>query len=76
VSRPAYFVVTRWHGVETPAIYWDELPRHQLLNLVYVLRLDTLPNAESIMQQSVTELYAGYRRLASRGKLPPSLQLR
>jgi hypothetical protein len=69
--RPAYFVIVNRNGRECPAVYWDELPRGTIRNRIYVLRLDTLPNAEEILAKPVTELYAMYQRLARRGKLPP-----
>ena len=70
MSRPAFFVVMRRNGIEMPAIYWDELPRQYLHELVYVLRLDAQPNAEALTAMSVIKLFEMYQRLAKRGKLP------
>lgn len=68
---PAYFVVTRQLGRETPAIYWDELPRSPLRNLVYVQRLDLFPNAAELVASPLADLFAVYQHLKRRGKLPP-----
>lgn len=69
--RPAYFVVTRQLGRETPAIYWDELPRSPLRNLVYVQRLDLFPNAAELVEAPLDRLFAVFLRLRRMGKLPP-----
>ena len=69
--RPAYFVVQRVMGRETPAIYWDELPREPIRNLVYVTRLDVLPGAKSLSGEPLTWLYRLFCQLRRQGKLPP-----
>jgi hypothetical protein len=70
--RPAYFTVALDHtGRETPAIYWDELPRAGIRRLVYVVRLDVLPNAEAQINAPISRLFEVYLRLKRMGKLPP-----
>jgi hypothetical protein len=69
--RPAYFVVQRRFGHEQPAIYWDDLPRSPLPGLVYVVRLDQLPNAEANCAAPLSKLYEVFCRLRPLGKLPP-----
>ena len=71
MSRPAYFTVALVLGRETPAIWWDELPRAPIRNLVYVLRLDTLPNGETLAGAPLAQLYSVFCHLRKRGKLPP-----
>jgi hypothetical protein len=71
MSEPAYFVVAKRHGVERVAIYHDELPRATIRNMVYVVRLDTLPNGHDLVRAPTGQLYAVYCRLRDRGKLPP-----
>lgn len=70
-ERPAYFVVQKFAGLERPAIYWDELPREPLRNLVYVVRLDQLPGATSLTGQPTTWLYRVFCHLRRKGMLPP-----
>jgi hypothetical protein len=71
-DRPAYFIVQRINGGgEVPAIYWDELPRAPLRNLIYIQRLDLFPNGAALVRASLNDLYAVYRMLKARGKLPP-----
>lgn len=71
-DRPAYFVITRGElAREIPAIYWDELPKAPIRNLIYVVRLDTFPNGHKLLQASLAQLYATYVQLKERGKLPP-----
>lgn len=70
-ERPAYFVVQKIAGLERPAIYWDELPREPLRNLVYVVRLDQLPGAASLTGQPTTWLYRVFCHLRRQGTLPP-----
>lgn len=70
--RPAYFVVRRtYHGREVPEIFWDELPRTPLRHLVYIVRLDQLPNAEVLVSSTLNQLFAHYQHLKASGKLPP-----
>lgn len=70
--RPAYFVVRRTpHGREVPEIFWDELPRSPPRNLVYIVRLDQLPNADVLVSSSLHELFCHYQHLKASGKLPP-----
>jgi hypothetical protein len=71
MTRPAYFVVAKRHGQECPAVYYDELPRQPIRNLVFVVRLDQLPNGHDLVRASTGDLYAVYCRLRDRGKLPP-----
>ena len=70
-ERAAYFVVSRSMGREVPAIFWDELPREPIRNLIYVVRLDQLPNAADLLRASLGQLFAVYQHLLKRGKLPP-----
>jgi hypothetical protein len=69
-NRPAYFVVAKRHGVEYACIVWDELPRAPIPNLVYLARLDTMPNADALGKLSTDQLLTLYRRLRNRGNLP------
>lgn len=70
--RPCYFVVTKGIAGEVPSKYWDELPRAPIRNLVYVVRLDLLPNGEDMCRAPLVDLFAAvYRHLKKRGKLPP-----
>lgn len=72
--RPAYFVVRRHQGQEIPEIYWDELPRpevRRLWDLVYILRLDEQPDAETVVNAPLGKLFATFQMLRRRGKLPP-----
>ena len=71
MSRPAYFVVARRDGREVPAIYWDELPQQPIRNLVYLVRLDVLPNGPALVAAPLADLYAVFCHLRKRGKLPP-----
>jgi hypothetical protein len=74
-DRPAYFVVTRINGGgEVPAIFWDELPKAPIRNLVYVQRLDLFPNAAALVNAPLSQLFAVYEFLKARGKLPPRWQ--
>ena len=70
-GRACYFTVERHMGKERPQLYWDELPRAPIRNLVYVLRLDTLPNGERMTRAQLSALYAVFCRLREQGKLPP-----
>lgn len=70
-DRPAYFVVRRLYGRETPEIYWDYLPRESLRALVYVVRLDQLPGAETLVRTPLHRLFSLYKRLKAIGQLPP-----
>lgn len=72
--RPAYFVVSRELGRETPIIYWDELPKAPIRNLVYVQRLDQFPNGADLVRAPLANLFAVYQLLKKRGKLPPQWQ--
>jgi hypothetical protein len=70
--RPAYFTVALDQtGREAPAIYWDELPRAGIRRLVYVVRLDLLPNPEAQTSAPISRLFEVYLRLKRIGKLPP-----
>ena len=69
--RPCFFTVQVILGREVPLIYWDELPRTPIRNLVYVVRLDEMPHAERLCNSSLSQLYAVYRHLKQRGQLPP-----
>jgi hypothetical protein len=72
--RPAYFVVVLdFFGRETPAIFWDEPPR-AIRRMVYIVRLDQFPNGERLVKASLPQLFAVYRALKARGKLPPRWQ--
>jgi hypothetical protein len=71
MSEAVYFVIAKRHGVEHAALFHDELPRQPIRNLVYVLRLDQLPNSHDLVCASTGQLYAVYCRLRDRGKLPP-----
>jgi hypothetical protein len=70
-ARPAFFIVTRQYGRETPAIFWDELPRAPIRNLVYVQRLDLFPNGADLVRAPLAQLFAVYQHLKAREKLPP-----
>jgi hypothetical protein len=73
-DRAAFFVVALdLAGRETPAIYWDELPRTPIRRMTYVVRLDQLPNAEALglCHANLWELFKVYRHMKARGKLPP-----
>ena len=73
-DRPAYFVVRRHQGQEIPEIYWDELPRaehRRLWDLVYILRLDEQPNAATLVNAPLEKLFATFKMMRMRGKLPP-----
>jgi hypothetical protein len=73
--RPAYFVVQRINGGgEVPAIFWDELPRQPIRNLVYVQRLDLFPNGAALVNAPLSQLFEVYQFLKARGKLPPRWQ--
>jgi len=75
---PIYFVVVNRMGRESCSLYHDWLPAWMTgknakeLGLLYVLRLDTLPNADHWLAQSLTELTNTYFRLKKAGKLPSS----
>lgn len=69
--RAAYFTVALVLGREVPAIWWDELPRAPIRDLVYVVRLDQLPHGEALCAAPLCDLYAVYCHLKKRGKLPP-----
>lgn len=69
--RPAYFVIRRLYGRETPEIYWDYLPRESLRAVVYITRLDQLPFAETLIRLPLERLYAMYCDAKVKGKLPP-----
>lgn len=69
--RAAYFTVSRRLGREQPAIWWDELPRMPIRDLVYVIRLDQFPNADQLVTASLDQLYAVFCALRKKGKLPP-----
>ena len=71
MSRPAYFVVSLVDGREVPAIWWDELPRLPIRNLIYVVRPDVLPNGAALCAASLGQLYDVFCHLRKRGKLPP-----
>ena len=73
-GRAAYFTVSRVMGREVPAIFWDELPRTPIPNLVYVTRLDQLPNGSLLIHRPLKDLYSVYQHLQRRGKLPPRWQ--
>ncbi len=66
-----YFVVAKRHGVEHAMIYHEELPTKPIRNLVYIVRLDTLPNGHDMVRASTNQLYLVYCHLRNRGKLPP-----
>jgi hypothetical protein len=74
MSRPAFFVVAKRNGEEHATLYWDELPRAAIRDLVYVVRLDTLATGDELVTLPLSRLYALYRRLAQNGKLPPSYE--
>jgi hypothetical protein len=73
---PLYFVVWRRAGAETPSLYHDHLPgwihgKHAAARgLVYMLRLDTLPDAERWVAMGLDELWRHYCRLRDKGRLP------
>lgn len=72
-SSPTYFAVVRLNGVETPCLYYDYLPAG-LANdpqLVYLLRLDTLPLASRWTSLDNRELMAAFQRLRAANRLPP-----
>jgi hypothetical protein len=71
MTRPTYFVVAKRHGIEHAEVYFDELPRAPIRGLVYVVRLDQLPDAERWLRLPVRALYRTYHALAERGTLPP-----
>jgi len=70
LTRPAFFVVTNTHGRDSPAIYWDEMPRSRPRDVVYVMRLDEQPNGEELVAMPLFQLLTLYQRLKKRGKLP------
>jgi hypothetical protein len=70
-DRPAYFCVRRLYGREVPEIYWDYLPRTPLRSLIYIVRLDQLPGADTLTRTPLQQLYTIYQRLKALGKLPP-----
>jgi hypothetical protein len=75
---PVYFVVVNRMGAEKCALYHDWLPAWMTsknareLGLSYILRLDTLPNADYWLSQSLTQLTDTYFRLKKDGRLPVS----
>lgn len=71
MTRPCYFVVQRIMGLEMATLYWDEPPRSPIHNLVYIVRLDTLPNGHALVDAGLTKLFSVYQRLKASGKLPP-----
>lgn len=71
VMRPAYFVVYRVLGREVPAIFWDELPKEPVRQMIYVTRLDELPNGAALVEQRLSVLYRVFCDLRQAGKLPP-----
>lgn len=71
MTRPCYFAVQRIMGLEMPTLYWDEPPRSPIRNLVYIVRLDTLPNGHALVEAGLTKLFTVYQRLKASGKLPP-----
>ena len=71
IDRAAYFTVERIMGREVPVIYWDELPRAPIRNLVYIVRLDSFPNSAQLCEASLEQLFAVFCHLRNRGKLPP-----
>ena len=71
-ERACFFTVERIQGREVPHLYWDELPhRRPIRNLVYVVRLDQLPNGSLMIHRPLKDLYSVYQHLQRRGKLPP-----
>jgi hypothetical protein len=71
MPRPCYFVVAQWLGREVPQLFWDELPREPVRNMIYVMRLDQHPDAERLCATDVAQLYDTFCHLRHAGKLPP-----
>lgn len=75
-SEATVFAVVLRNGIEEPALFHDYVPAiltasdTRKLGVVYVLRLDRLPDAERWLQLSLSELFAVYRRLKAAGRLP------
>jgi hypothetical protein len=78
MTEPVYFLVTRRHGEEKFSLCYERIPtaysghRARDNGLVYVLRLDTLPEGERWMARPLSELAAQYAWLKVRGRLPAS----
>jgi hypothetical protein len=80
MADPIYFVVERRHGKEMPSIIHDVIPKYltrkvtpfEQSPIIYIIRLDTLPNSEWWLSLSLTELYYYYKNLRNQNKLPSS----
>jgi hypothetical protein len=76
MSEPVTFVVETRHGRESASIVYGQLPEHLRAKgsnqLVWVWRLDKLPNGEALQQMPIGDLYDQFVRMREQGKLPPS----
>lgn len=73
MSERVYFGVIRWNGAEQPRLFFDIVPndlQRRGSPLVYCTRLDNMPNGEQMITAPLAYLFAVYRRLRDRGKLP------
>lgn len=76
--EPIYFVVERRHGKEVPSICYERMTSYltrkvtpfEQSPIVYVLRIDKLPNAEWWLLQPLDVLYTYYKALRKANKLP------
>ena len=81
-TEPVFFVVERTADGEIPSLCYDVLPSRMTRRIpqgsaeqspmIYVLRLDRLPDAERWQAMSLADLYSRYCELRDAGKLPPS----
>lgn len=78
MAEAVYFAVERTPTGERPALYHDHLPRRlsattaQRDGLIYVVRMDTLPNGARWCAMSLADLYAAYLVARDGGRLPAS----
>jgi hypothetical protein len=77
MNRPVFFVVEKTMLGEQAALYWDDPPQIRGIrpNIIYIVRLDQLPNANHWLTMPLTELYFFYRKALAGNTLPPQYTL-
>ena len=76
-DSPVFFVVEKTPLGESAALYCDAAPQVRTAKprIIYITRLDQLPNAKIWLNMSLNKLYAAYCKARDGKRLPPPPKL-
>jgi hypothetical protein len=73
MTDPVFFVVEKTPLGEQASLYRGDPPQIKIVKvrIIYIVRVDTLPNANRWLKMSLNELYSAYCKVRDKKNLPP-----